>query len=208
MNYRPAAIRNNANRKQYPQRFGGGRSFLWAGLALLVGLAIWGISVNISIVSLDEQVSTSLANVEGALQRRYDLIPNLVAAVKGYATHEKELLEEITRLRSQWQSAGSTADKERAAGLLESAIGRLIVVAENYPELKANQSFRDLQVSLEGAENRVNNTRRLYNEALQDYNTKVRQFPGSVVAGFRGFTPKEAYFKADEKAKDAPKVEF
>jgi LemA protein len=208
MSNRHVTIRNKANRKQHPERFGGGRSFLWAGLAIVIGLVIWGFSVNNGLVGLDEGVSTSLANVESALQRRYDLIPNLVASVKGYAAHEKELLEEITRLRSQWQSAGSVAEKERTAGLLESAIGRLIVVAENYPDLKASQSFRDLQVSLEGSENRINVERRRYNESLQAYNTKVRQLPGSIIAGVMGFSPKQAYFQADEKAKDAPKVEF
>lgn len=208
MRNRQVSIGNKANRNQHPERFGGGRSFLWAGLVVLVGLAIWGISINNSLVGLQEGVSTSWANVESALQRRYDLIPNLVNTVKGYAAHEKELFEEITRLRSQWGSAGSVEEKAKTAGLLESAIGRLIVVAENYPELKASQNFRDLQVSLEGTENRINVERRRYNEALRDYNTKVRQFPGSLIAGFRGFTPNDAYFEADDKAKDAPKVEF
>ncbi len=192
------------------ERFGGGspRVFLWAGLAALCGLAIWAVSLNNGLVSSQEDVTKSWADVETVLQRRYDLIPNLVNTVKGYASHEKDLFEEITRLRSQWGKAGGVEEKAQAAGRLEGAIGRLLLVAENYPDLKASENFRGLQHELAGTENRITVERRRYNDALRAYNTKVRQFPASVIAGLRGFTPNDAYFEADAKAKNAPKVDF
>ena len=189
-------------------RHGGAQPFVWAGLALIVGLVIWGVSLNNSLVRADEGVSNAWANVETVLQRRYDLIPNLVNTVKGYAAHEKELFAEVTRLRSQWSAAGTVAEKAEAAGQLEGAIGRLLLVAENYPDLKASENFRGLQHELAGTENRISVERRRYNEAVRTYNTKVRQFPASIIAGLRGFAPNDAYFEADDKAKDAPKVDF
>ena len=142
------------------------------------------------------------------LQRRFDLIPNLVETVKGYAEHEREVLEEVTRLRSQWGQAGSVADKAQTAGQLEGALARLLLVAERYPDLKANQNFRDLQVELAGTENRISVERQRYNEAVRNYNTAVRQFPGSVVAGFRGMAVSDAYFEAAPAAQEAPRVNF
>jgi len=160
------------------------------------------------LVSLDENVSTTWAQVENVLQRRYDLIPNLVNTVKGYASHEKELLEEITRLRSRWSEAASASEKLTAADALEGALARLMVVVENYPDLKASRNFLALQDELAGTENRIAVERRRYNEAVRAYNTAVRRFPLNLLAGMLGFDRSKPYFKAAEAAKAAPRVEF
>lgn len=185
----------------------------WTGLLLaivvvVVGLGIWFAATNNRLVALQENVRTSWAQVETVLQRRYDLIPNLVATVKGYAEHEKGTLEEITKLRSQWGAAKTVDDKAKAASELEGALSRLMVVVENYPDLKANQNFRDLQVELSGTENRVSVERQRYNETVRSYNTAVRQFPASLVASLAGFTTDSSYFEASKQAKEAPKVDF
>ncbi len=175
-------------------------------VAVVVGL--WLTATNNRLVALQENVHKSWAQVETVLQRRFDLIPNLVATVKGYAEHEKSTLEEVTRLRSQWGQARTVEDKAQAASALDSALSRLLVVSESYPELKASQNFRDLQVELSGTENRVSVERERYNEAVQSYNTSVRSFPTQLVAGWLGFSPDSAYFEASSKAQDAPKVDF
>lgn len=177
-------------------------------IVVLLILGGWFVSVNNRLVSLDESRQTQWAQVETVLQRRYDLIPNLVETVKGYAAHEREVLEEVTRLRSQWGAAKSVDEQAAAAGQLEGALARLLLVAENYPDLKADQQFRDLQHELAGTENRIAVERQRYNEAVRDYNTAVRQFPGSVVAGFRGFAPSDAYFESAPAAEEAPRVDF
>ena len=177
------------------------------GLVVLV-LGGWFISINNQLVNLDEGVKTQWAQVETVLQRRFDLIPNLVATVKGYAAHEKEILERVTELRSQWGAAKTVEEKAQAASQLEGTLARLLLVAENYPMLKADQGFRDLQLQLEGTENRITIERQRYNESVRAYNTTVRKFPHSFVASFRGFAPKEAYFDAKEGAEEAPKVDF
>jgi LemA protein len=187
-----------------------GKGLLIIGALVLAAVVIggWFVSINNRLVGLDEGMKTQWSQVETVLQRRFDLIPNLVNTVKGYAAHEKEILERVTELRSQWGAAKTIADKAQAAGELEGVLSRLLIVAERYPDLKADQQFRDLQVQLEGTENRIAVERQRYNEAVQAYNTAVRQFPGSVVAGFRGFAPSEAYFKSAEGAAEAPKVNF
>ena len=178
------------------------------GLAIVLGVAIWLVALNNKLVALRENCGTSWAQVETVLQRRFDLIPNLVSTVKGYAAHEKGILEEVTRLRSQWAGATTTAQKAQAATQLDGAIGRLLLVAEQYPDLKASANFRDLQVQLEGTENRITVERQRYNEALRAYNTKVQQYPASFVANMKGFKPNNAYFEAATAAKEAPKVDF
>jgi LemA protein len=181
------------------------------GLVILVvigGLLAWGAGINNHLVALQEEVNSSWGQVETVLQRRFDLIPNLVATVKGYAAHEKEILENVTRLRSQWGSAKSVEEKAKTASELEGTLARLLVVAEQYPDLKANQNFRDLQFELSGTENRIAVERQRYNDSVRAYNTAVRQFPGSLIAGFRGFQVKEGYFEAAPASKEAPKVDF
>lgn len=171
-------------------------------------VALMAVSSYNKLVSLDERINSAWAQVETVLQRRYDLIPNLVNVVKGYATHEKEIFEEVARLRSQWSDAKTTADKAQAASQMEGAIGRLIMVTENYPELKANQNFMALQDELAGTENRISVERRKYNEAVRDYNLVVRRFPTKAFAGLMGFQKSDAYFNADEGAARAPVVQF
>jgi LemA protein len=183
------------------------RPFIIA-LDIVVAVGVWLFSLNNRIVALHESVATAWAQVETVLQRRYDLIPNLINTVKGYAGHEKGILEDVTRLRSQWAGAKTTEQKAQAATQLEGAIGRLLLVAENYPDLKASANFRDLQYELAGTENRIAVERQRYNDAIRAYNTKIRQFPGILIAGPRGFRPSSAYFEAAPAAKDAPKVDF
>ncbi len=176
-------------------------------IVLVVGVLFVWTTYN-RIVSLDEGIKNAWAQVETVLQRRYDLIPNLVNTVKGYAKHEKELFEEVARLRSQWQSAQGTEAKVAAATALEGALGRLIAVAENYPELKASQNFLSLQDELAGTENRISVERQRYNDTVRSYNVAIRTFPGNIIAGKFGFEKKDVYFEAAAGAKEAPKVEF
>ena len=163
----------------------GGLIGLIIGVVIVILLIMWAISTNNRLVALQENVNTAWGQVEAVLQRRFDLIPNLVNTVKGYAAHEKEILEEVTRLRSRWGQAKTTDEKAKAGSELEGVLSRLIVVSENYPDLKASQNFRDLQVELSGTEERVVVERERYNEVVRSYNTAVRQFPGSLVANTR-----------------------
>jgi LemA protein len=176
---------------------------------IIIGFMMF-IGVNNSIIDMDENATAAWANVETVLQRRFDLIPNVVNTVKGFASHEKELLTEVTRLRSQWgeaKAAGNTDQSVKTAGMLESALGRLMVVVEKYPDLKANQNFLALQEELSGTENRISVERRRYNEAVAAYNKRIRKYPGSIVAGIKGYE-KKTPFEAAPQAADAPVVEF
>lgn len=184
------------------------KSALIVIVVLLVVVVGWGVATNNRLVTLNESINGSWAQVETVLQRRYDLIPNLVATVKGYAKHESDVLEEVTRLRSQWGEAKTADEKVAAANQLEGALARLMVVVERYPDLKANQNFLALQDELAGTENRIAVERRRYNETVQAYNTAVSRFPASIVASVRGFQRRDVYFKAAEAAKEAPKVQF
>jgi LemA protein len=188
---------------------GGVGAFKWViliGIAVLIGL--WFMSVNNNLVGLQEGVKKQQGQVENALQRRFDLIPNLVNTVKGYAEHEKDTFEEIARLRSQWGEAKTFDEKNKAASAMDAPLSRLLLVSENYPQLKADQNFRELQVSLEGTENRISVERGRYNEEVQKYNTAVRVFPASLVASLRGFKTDFAYIEAAKGAETAPKVDF
>ena len=177
------------------------------GVVLLVCIG-GGFGTYNTFVQRQELIRESWAQVENVLQRRYDLIPNLVNTVKGYAAHERQLLEEVTRLRSQWGQAGTLDQKVGTAQQLEGALGRLMVVLERYPELKANQNFLALQDELAGTENRISVERRRYNESVRNYNIAVRGFPSNLIAKLTGFSPSNAYFEAAKEAKEAPKVQF
>jgi LemA protein len=155
-----------------------------------------------------EAVNAAWAQVDVVLQRRADLIPNLVETVKGFAAQEQKVFGDIAAARAALIGAKTPADKIAANGQLDSALGRLLVVVENYPQLKSNENFLRLQDELAGTENRIAVERRRYNEVIQDYNTYISLFPNSVVAGFAGFTRNDAYFKTDEGARQAPKVNF
>jgi LemA protein len=155
-----------------------------------------------------EAVNAEWAQVDVVLQRRADLIPNLVETVKGYATQEQIVFGAIAKARSALIGATTPADKIAANGQLDSALSRLLVIVENYPQLKSNENFLRLQDELAGTENRIAVERRRYNEVVQDYNTFIVTFPNSLVAGMSGFTRNDAYFKTDEGARSAPKVNF
>jgi LemA protein len=159
------------------------------------------------LVDLQERVDNSWAQVENVMQRRLDLIPNLVNTVKGYAEHEKEVLTAVTEARARVGSANTVGEKMAADQQLSGALGRLMVVMENYPQLKADQSFLGLQAQLEGTENRIAVERRRYNDAVTAYNAAIRKFPGLLYAKAFDFEKKEL-FKADQAARTAPKVEF
>ena len=177
-----------------------------AALGLLAGVLVIG-AYN-RLVALDENVSTRWAQVENVLQRRYDLIPNLVNTVKGYASHERELLKEITSLRSRWSEASTGSQRLTAADALENALARLLVVVESYPDLKASRNFLALQDELAGTENRIAVERRRYNQAVRSYNAGVRRFPLNVLAAALGFDRSKPYFRAAEAAQTVPRVEF
>ena len=161
-----------------------------------------------SIVSKHETITAKWAQVDNQLQRRNDLIPNLVSATKGYAAHEKEVFEAVTNARSQWAKAGSLEEKVKAASAVDAALSRLLFVAENYPELKANETFLKLMDELSGSENRIVVERMRYNDAVRDYNVTVRMFPGNIIAQISCYKVASEYFSADEKARKVPEVKF
>ena len=185
-------------------------------IAVLVAAFVWVKNVYNQMVVSDEHVQAAWSQVENVYQRRADLIPNLVATVKGYASHESETLESVVAARAK--ATQVTVDPENltpealeqfnaAQGELSSALGRLLLIQESYPELKANQNFLELQAQLEGTENRIATERMKYNEAAKYFNTGIRQFPDNIVASIFGFE-KKGYFEAQAGAETAPKVEF
>jgi LemA protein len=175
-------------------------------LALILGSSYVGRRNQMAVKR--EAVSAAWAQVDVVLQRRADLIPNLVETVKGFAVHEEQVFGEIARARSALIGAKTPAEKIAANGALDSALSRLLVITENYPQLKSNENFLRLQDELAGTENRIAVERRRYNEAVQDYNTYISLFPNSLVASIAGFRRNDAYFKTDEGARSAPKVNF
>lgn len=197
-----------ATAEQKPAAPRGNLPVILGVLAVAVIAVLIGIGAYNRLVRLDEQVNTAWAQVQTVLQRRYDLIPNLVNTVKGYAAHEKEVLEKVTALRSQWGAAKTVAEKAEAATQLESALARLMVVVEQYPNLKADQGFRDLQFELAGTENRISVERQRYNDTLRSFNSTIRTFPNNIVASFTSLRPRDGYFEAAEPAQLAPKVDF
>src|SRR2546421_2661846 len=179
-------------------------------ILLLVVLFAFGqyVSVKNTFVSKNEAVKAAWSQVDIVLQRRADLIPNLVETVKGYAQQEVTVFGDIAKARSALLSAGTPQQKIAANGQLDGALGRLLVVVENYPQLRSNENFLRLQDELAGTENRIAVERRRYNEAVQDYNTFIALFPNSLVASMSGFTRNDAYFKTEEGARQVPKGSF
>ena len=189
---------------------------IWVIIGLVAILAFWGISAYNGMVTEDENVSKVWADVESQYQRRADLIPNIVATVKGYAEHEKGTFEAVVEARAKATSINLTVDDlneenmkkfQEAQSQVSSALGRLIAVSENYPELKANEQFMELQAQLEGTENRINEARNKFNAAVKDYNLIVRRFPGNIMASIFGFDQKTP-FAAEAGAEKAPTVQF
>ena len=185
-------------------------------IVVIVLVALWGILSYNGLVSMDENVSNQWANVETQYQRRSDLIPNLVNTVKGYAKHESQTLEAVMAARSQATQVKvdpsnctpqQLAAYQKAQGDVTTALGKLLAITENYPDLKANQNFLELQSQLEGTENRINVARKDFNDSAKEYNTSLRRFPRNIIASMFGFE-KRNYFEAEAGAEKAPKVEF
>ena len=185
-------------------------------IVVIVLVALWGILSYNGLVGMDENVSNQWANVETQYQRRSDLIPNLVNTVKGYAKHEQQTLESVMQARSQATQVKidpsnctpeQLAAYQKAQGDVTTALGKLLAITENYPDLKANQNFLELQSQLEGTENRINVARKDFNDSAKEYNTSLRRFPRNIIASMFGFE-KRNYFEAEAGAEKAPKVEF
>ena len=193
-----------------------GLIILIAVAAVVLGIFFWFQGNYNNMVKMDEGVQAAWSQVENVYQRRADLIPNLVATVKGYASHEQQTLEGVISARSKATqitvdpedlTSEQLAKYQKAQGELGSALGKLLAITENYPDLKANTNFLELQAQLEGTENRITVERKKFNDAARVYNTTIRQFPKNIVAGMFGFE-KKPYFEAQEGAEQAPKVEF
>lgn len=185
-------------------------------IAIVAVVAIWAVSAYNGLVNLDEGVANKWGDVETQYQRRADLIPNLVNTVKGYAAHEQETLESVVAARSQATqikidpenlTPEKLAEFQKAQGEVTSALGKLLAITENYPDLKANQNFLELQAQLEGTENRINVARVNFNDATKKYNTAIRRFPKNILAGMFGFE-KRSYFESQDGAETAPQVQF
>ena len=181
-------------------------------LIIIVLLAVWFGSTFVGhrneMVRKREAINSAWAQVDVVLQRRADLIPNLVETVKGVAGQEQKVFGDIAAARSALLNAKTPSDKIAANGQLDGALGRLLVIVENYPQLRSNENFMRLQDELAGTENRIAIERRRYNDAIQDYNTYIGLFPNNIVASLSGFTRNDAYFKAEEGSRTAPKVNF
>jgi LemA protein len=180
------------------------------GVLVLVGVLLGGslMSARNELVTEREAVNSAWSQVDVVLQRRADLIPNLVETVKGFAGHEEKVINDVTSARAAMMGAKSPAEKIQANSQLDGALGRLFVIVENYPNIKANENFMRLQDELAGTENRIAVERRKYNEVVQRYNTDIALFPKNIAAGMFGFQREDAYFKADTAAKEVPKVKF
>jgi LemA protein len=176
-------------------------------IIIVVVLALWAIAIYNGLIRLKNRVDEAWSDIDVQLKRRYDLIPNLVNTVKGYATHEKEVFEKVTEARSRAMSAGTAQDKAQAENMLSNTLKSLFAVAEAYPDLKANQNFLELQRELTDTEDKIQASRRFYNGNVRDFNTKIEVFPNNIFAGMLGFSKRE-FFEAEAGEKEAVKVEF
>jgi len=181
-------------------------AFLWAALTLVLILVMYIIYIFNRLITLKNRAENSLSQIDVQLKRRYDLIPNLVNAVKGYMKHEKSVLENITKARSMLVK-GSTAEKAKASNIVSDALKTLFAVAENYPNLKANENFKMLQEELTGTEDKIAYSRQFYNDTIMDFNNRLQVFPSNIFANMLGFKQKE-FFKTAENEKKPIKVEF
>jgi LemA protein len=179
-------------------------------VVLIIALVVGGsyVSAKNQMVTLNEAIKSNWAQVDVVLQRRSDLIPNLVETVKGFAAQEQTVYDDIAKARAALGGARTPQDKIAANGQLDSALSRLLVVVENYPQLKSNEQFLRLQDELAGTENRIAVERKRYNDSIQVYNTYIAKFPSSIYAGWAGFHRNDAYFQASEASREAPKVQF
>lgn len=176
-------------------------------MGIIAILAIWAIVVYNGLIRLKNRVDEAWSDIDVQLKRRYDLIPNLVSTVKGYASHEKEVFEKVTEARTRAMAAQSAGDKAQAENALSQTLKSLFAVAEAYPDLKANQNFLELQRELTDTEDKIQASRRFYNGNVRDFNTKIQIFPNNIFAGMLGFSARE-FFEAGEGEKEPVKVEF
>lgn len=177
-------------------------------VALVILIALWVISVYNSLVKSRQKVKNSWSQIEVQLQRRFDLIPNLVECVKGYMGHEKDVLEKVTALRTSWANASDASEKVKIDNELSGALKTIMAVSENYPDLKANQNFADLQESLKGTEDKISFSRQFYNDTVTMYNTKLEIFPSSIVANMFGFRQEALFNVSNDEARNNVKVDF
>ena len=180
----------------------------WIILAIVVVIAIVLIAIYNKLVTLRQRVQNAWSQIDVQLQRRFDLIPNLVETVKGYMTHEKDTLTKVTELRASWADAKTVEDKAKLEGELSNTLKTIMAVAENYPNLKADQSFNNLQTELSDTENKISYSRQFYNDTVTIYNTKLETFPSNLVAGMFGFKASTLFNVDSEEAKKAVKVQF
>ncbi|MFA6285240.1 MAG: LemA family protein [Parcubacteria group bacterium] len=180
---------------------------MWVILGIIAIIAIWAVAIYNGLIRLKNRVDEAWSDIDVQLKRRYDLIPNLVNTVKGYASHEKEVFEKVTEARTKAMSAESAGDKAKAENALSQTLKSLFAVAEAYPDLKANQNFLELQRELTDTEDKVQASRRFYNGNVRDFNTKIQVFPNNVFAGMLGFSARE-FFEAAGGEKEPVKVEF
>lgn len=180
---------------------------IWILLGVVVLGVLWAIGVYNGLITLKNRVDEAWSDMDVQMKRRYDLIPNLVNTVKGYATHEKELFENVTKARTMAMGATGLAEKQEAENMLSGTLKSLFAVSENYPELKANQNFLELQRELTDTEDKIQASRRFYNGIVRDFNTKIEVFPSNVVAGMLNFTKRE-FFQIEESEREPVKVSF
>lgn len=183
-------------------------AFFLIFIAIIVVVGLFFVSIYNSLVGLRNRVKNAWAQIEVQLKRRHDLIPNLIETVKGYMTHERQVMENITKYRSQAMDANTVGEKAAAEGLLSGALGQLRVQVENYPDLKANQNFLALQEELTSTENKISFARQAYNDQVLFYNNKIQMFPSNIVAGMFSFKDEEFFEIEDKAEKEVPKVSF
>jgi len=177
-------------------------------LIIVTVVVVWFIFLYNSLVALKNRVDNGWAQIDTQLQRRYDLIPNLIETVKGYAKHEKEVLENVTKARAGMANAGSVAEKAQADNMLSGTLKTLFAVAEGYPDLKANQNFKELQVELTNTENKIAFSRQFYNDTVMRFNTAIQMFPKNIVAAILRFTAREYFRTSGDEVKEVPRVQF
>jgi LemA protein len=182
--------------------------FMIGALVVLAIVVVWVIGLYNGLIRLRNVVKNAWSQIDVQLKRRHDLIPNLVETVKGYAGHEKSTLENVTKARNQAVAAQGPQAQGQAEGMLTQALGRLMVVVEQYPDLKANQNFLGLQEELRSTENRIGFARQAYNDSVMTYNTKIQSFPANIIAGMFSFKDEEFFEIEDEAAREVPKVQF
>ena len=177
-------------------------------IALVVIILIWAVATYNKLISLRMKVKEGLSTIDVFLKKRYDLIPNLVETVKGYATHESETFEKITKLRTSWASAGTVAEKAELDNQLSGALKTIMAVSENYPDLKANQNFSELSEELRNTENKISFSRQFYNDSVTMYNQKLQLFPSNIIANMFNFQPRELFAAESAEARKNVKVDF